>query len=189
MPSFSRAMSRMSRSIAGCPARGDFGTVCLPARALHPPIGADSGEAVRADLDDFARFAADPLGVLGRQRFCLEHLEVLSIDRGPGAWGGIAAADEAIDLDPRLAPVDARIVRSATTFIGGFGLVLLDAGSLPGFDEIDGFQHRIDTHWKEPVEIDAAQSVGRGDLRFLLQQHLSGIETVVGPEDGKPVLV
>ena len=56
-------------------------------------------------------------------------------------------------------------------------------GALPGFHEIDRFHHGVDAHRKQPVEIDGAERVVGADRRFLLHQHVAGIEAVVGPED------
>jgi hypothetical protein len=78
----------------------------LHARDLEAPIGADDGEAVAFDRDDFANLAGDAFRILRRQRLGVEDLQLLAVERGPGAGRRIAAADQPVDLLPRLAPVD-----------------------------------------------------------------------------------
>jgi hypothetical protein len=68
-------------------------------------------------------------------------------------------------------------------------MILLDARRLAGLHQIDRLQHRLDAHGKQPVEIDRAERVVRADVSLLLQQHVAGIEPVVGPEDRQPGLV
>src|SRR5579871_3297056 len=106
--------------------------VGLHAGDLEAPIGANHGEAVRLDRDDLAELAGDPLRVLGGQRLGIEYFELLAVERGPGAGRRIAAADQAIDLLPGLAPVDLGVLRTAAAFISGRRLVLLDAWRLAG---------------------------------------------------------
>src|SRR5262249_25487034 len=120
----------------------------LHARDLEAAVGAHHGEAVGIDGDDLAELAADALGVLGGQRLGVEDLELLAPERGPGAGSRIASPDQAVDLLPRLAPIDLRVVGSATALVGGFRLVLFDAWRLTGLDEIDRLQHRLDAHWE-----------------------------------------
>src|SRR5512138_120811 len=78
----------------------------LDAGDLEAAVGADDGEAVAVDGDDLAELAADALRVFRRQRLGVEDAQLCAVDRGPGARRRIAAADQAIDLLPRLAPVD-----------------------------------------------------------------------------------
>ena len=57
---------------------------------------------------------AMPFGIVRRHRRRVENLQLRAVDRGPRAGRGIAAADQPIDLLPRLAPIDAGIVRRRT---------------------------------------------------------------------------
>ena len=88
-----------------------------------------------------------------------------------------------MDLPPRLAPVDAGIVAAAAALIGREAVVLFDARRLASLHEVDGLEHRIDAHRKQPVEIHRAERIVGADRRLLLQQHRTGIEAIVGPED------
>ena len=81
--------------------------------------------------------AGDALRVLRRQRLGVEDLQRLAVERRPGAGRRIAAADQAVDLLPRLAPVDVRIVGAAAAFVGRLRFVLLDARRLAGLHEVD----------------------------------------------------
>src|ERR1700722_5585635 len=78
----------------------------LYAGDFEAPIGADHGEAVGFDHGDFADLAGDPFRVFRRQRLGVEDFQLLAVERGPGARRRIAAADDAVDLFPRLAPID-----------------------------------------------------------------------------------
>src|SRR5262249_46483651 len=98
----------------------------LHAGDLEAPIGANHGEAVRLDRDDLAELAGNPLRVLGGQRLGVEDLELLAVERRPGAWRGVAAADEPVDLLPGLAPVDLGVLRAAAALVRRLRLVLLD---------------------------------------------------------------
>ena len=126
-----------------------------------------------------------PFGVFRWQRLGVEYPELLAAERGPGAGRRIAAADQAIDLLPGLAPVDLGVVGAAASLVGRLRRVLLDARRLAGFDEIDQLHHGVDAHREQAVEIDGAERVGAADGRLLLQKHVTGVETVVGPEDRK----
>ena len=158
----------------------------LHARDLEAPVGADDREAVRFHDDDLAHFAGDALRILGGQRLGVENLHGLAVERRPGAGRGVAPADQRIDLAPGFRPVDARVFGTAAPLIGRERLVLLEARRLAGLHEVDRLQHGLHAHWEEPVEIDAAERVGRRDRRLLLHEHVAGIEAVVGPEDREP---
>src|SRR5262245_8178639 len=108
------------------------------AQDLDAAIGADDGEAVGAHLDDLPELARDSLGVAGRQRFDVEDLQGLAIERRPRTGRRVAAADQRIDLAPRLAPVDAGIVSCAAALVRGERVILLDAWCLAGLHEVDG---------------------------------------------------
>src|SRR5262249_49183230 len=104
---------------------------------LHPQdfdaaVGARYREAIGLDGDDLPHLAGNPLWVARRQRFRFEHLEVLAVQRRPRAGRRIASADEIVDLPPRLAPVDAGVIRRAAALIGRLALILLDAWRLAG---------------------------------------------------------
>ena len=124
-----------------------------------------------------------PFGSFAGSGLASKIFSVLPFERRPGARRRIAAADQPIDLPPRLAPVDAGVVGAAAALVGRLRLVLLDARRLAGLHEVDRLQHRFDAHRKQAVEIHRAERVGRADRRLLLQQHVAGIEAVVGPED------
>ena len=126
---------------------------------------------------------AMPLGSRAGSGLASKILSLLAVEHGPGAGRRIAAADQPVDLLPRLAPIDLGVVGAAEAFVGRLGFVLLDARRLAGFHEIDAFQHRLDAHREQAVEIDGAERVGVGDRRFLLDQDVAGIEAVVRPED------
>ena len=80
---------------------------------------------------------AMPFGILRRQRLGVEDLHGLAVERRPGAGRRIAAADQAIDLLPRLAPVDLGVVGAAAAFVGRLRLVLFDARRLAGLHQVD----------------------------------------------------
>src|SRR3954454_3933339 len=106
----------------------------LHAGDLEAAVGADHGEAVGFDGGDLANLAGNALGVFRRQRLGVENLELLAVECAPGAGRGIAATNEAVDLLPGLAPVDPRVIGSATALVGGLAVVLLDAWRLAGLD-------------------------------------------------------
>src|SRR5215475_7796123 len=99
----------------------EFGSVDLLAsvglntRDLEAAVGANHRKSVGLDGNDLAKLPADALGVLGRQRFGVEDLESRAAQRSPGTGRGVAAADKAIDLLPRLAPIDLRVAGAAAT--------------------------------------------------------------------------
>src|SRR4051812_30413033 len=157
----------------------------LHAGDLEASVGANDGEPVGIHRNDLAQLAADALGVLRRNRLGVEYPELLAAERAPGAGRGITTANQAIDLLPGLAPVDLGVVRAAAALVGRLRLVLLDARRLAGFDEIDRLHHGIDPEREQAVEVDGAECVGAADGRLLLQKHVAGVETVVGPEDRK----
>src|SRR5436305_14522872 len=86
-------------------AGADLGPVGLHARDLEPAIGADHRDAIGIDRDDLAELARDPLWVLRGHGLGVENLDGLVAELRPGAGRGIAAADQPIDLLPRLAPI------------------------------------------------------------------------------------
>ena len=156
----------------------------LHARDLEAAVGADHGEAVGLDRDDLAHLAGDALGVLRRQRLGVEDLQLLAVERRPGAGRRIAAADQPVDLLATACPSRCGRCR------GRSGLrrwpstsSCLMRGALPAFTRSTDFQHRLDAHREQAVEIDGAERVGGADRRLLLEQHVAGIEAVVGPED------
>src|SRR5215468_1557136 len=126
----------------------------LYAHDADAPVGAHDGESVGIDRDDLAHLAGDPLGIARGQRPGVEDLQLLAIEVGPRAGRRIAAADEVVDLAPRLAPVDMGIVSAAAALIGRLLLVLLDARRLAGLHQVDRLEHRIDPHGEQPVEVD-----------------------------------
>src|SRR5215475_7616126 len=155
----------------------------LDASNLEAPVRAHDFEAVGLHRYDLAELSADTLRVLGRQRFSVEDLELLAVQRRPRPGRGIAAADQAIDLLPRLTPVDPRIVRTAPALVSGLRLVLLEARCPAGLDEINRLKHGLHAQREQPVEIDGPQRVVGSDRRFLLQKHVTGVEAIVGPKD------
>src|ERR1700682_1847960 len=63
----------------------------------QPPdaaVGADHGEAVIADVDDFADLAGDAFWVLGGKRLGFEDLYGLALHSGAGSGGRAAGADQ-----------------------------------------------------------------------------------------------
>src|SRR6185295_15228664 len=50
-----------------------------------------------------------------------------------------------------------------------------------GLHQVDAFEHRLDAHREETVEINGAKRVGGGNRRLLLDEDIAGIEPVVGP--------
>src|ERR1700746_2757850 len=91
----------------------------LDTRDFEAAVGADDGEAVGFNGDDFAELAGDSFRIFGRQRLGVEDLERLAVEQRPGAWRRIAAADQPIDLLPGLAPVDLGVVGPATALVSG----------------------------------------------------------------------
>src|SRR5262249_14057079 len=140
----------------------------LYAQDFDAAVGAGNSEAIGLDRDDLTHLAGNPFWVARRQRFRLEHLEALAVQSRPGAGRRIAAADEIVDLPPRLAPVDAGIICRAAALIGRLAFVLPDARRRAGFDEIDRFQHRLDPHREQAIEIDRAERVLEADWRLFL---------------------
>ena len=64
-------------------------------------------------------FPAIPFGSFAGSGLASIDLQRLAVDGCPRAGGRIAAADQVVNLPPRFAPVDARVFRAATAFIGG----------------------------------------------------------------------
>src|SRR5258708_15570732 len=89
---------------ADLPAIGGF-----HAQHSDAAVGADHGEAVIADVDDFADLAGDAFRVLGGEGLRLKDLYGLAFDGGPGAGRRVAAPDQIVGLTPRLAPIDFRV--------------------------------------------------------------------------------
>src|SRR5205823_6057564 len=106
-------------------ARADLAGVGLHARHFEASVGADHRDAVSIHSDDLAELAGDPLRALGWHRLCVENLDGLAIEGGPGGRRRVAAADQPVDLLPRFAPVDLGIAGAAAAFVGGLRLVLL----------------------------------------------------------------
>src|SRR4029077_20472661 len=125
------------------------------------PLGSRAGHGLASP----ALLAADSLGVARRQRLRLEDLQCRAVQRGPRARRRIAAADEIVDLLPGLAPIDARIVPPATALVARLGMILLDARRLAGLDQVDRLQRRLDSHGKQPVEINRTERVVGTDMR------------------------
>src|SRR5262245_20554666 len=96
----------------------------LDARDLEAAVGADDRKAVCLHRHDLAELAADALWGLCRERLGVEDLELLAGELGPGTGRRIAAADQAIDLLPGLAPVYPGVVRTAAALVGRLRLVL-----------------------------------------------------------------
>ena len=65
---------------------------------------------------------AMPFGSLAGNGLASKIFSCLAVERGPGAGRRIAAADQPVDLLPRLAPVDLGIAGTAAAFIGGLRL-------------------------------------------------------------------
>ena len=104
-----------------------------------------------------------------------------SVVQAPGA--GLQPRISGSICAPGLAPVDLGVARPAAAFVGGLRFVLLDARRLAGLHQVDRFQHGLDAHGEQAVEINGAERVGGRDRRLLLHEHVAGIEPVVGPED------
>src|SRR2546421_174808 len=85
-----------------------------------------------AGRDVLAELAGDALWALGGYRLGVEDLDRLAVERGPGPGRRIAAADQPVDLLPRLAPVDLGVAGAAAAFVRGFRFILLDARRLAG---------------------------------------------------------
>src|SRR6185369_6460316 len=181
--------ARAGRDLGGrCPlARaGLLAAGGLDARDLEAPVGANDGEAVAVDGDDLTEFAADAFGILRRQRLGVEDAQLHTVDGRPGTRRRIAAADQPVDLLPRLAPVDAGVVGSALAFVSRLQMVLLDARRLAGLHEIDALEHRLNALREQAVEVNGTKRVGVADRGLLLNEDVAGIEAVVRPEDRQP---
>ena len=157
----------------------------LHARDLEAAVGADDGEAVGLDRDDLADLAGDALRVLAPAAAWRRRSSAVlpsSVVQAPGAG-----------LQPRISRsiCSHGLPQSMLGVVGGrSGLrrspcvsSCLMRGALPAFTRSTDFQHRLDAHREQAVEIDRAERVGGADRRLLLQQHVAGIEAVVGPED------
>ena len=58
-------------------------------------------------------------GLACGHRLGVEELQLLALVHGPGARLRVAAADQVVDLRPRLAPVDPRVVGGTPAIVGG----------------------------------------------------------------------
>src|SRR5688572_3442102 len=102
----SRARREVSRfhELAGA----DLAAVgAFHAQHIDASVGAHDGKARVADVDDFAELAADAFRSLCGKGLRVKNLQRLAVESGPRAGRGTAAANQRIDLAPRLAPVDA----------------------------------------------------------------------------------
>src|ERR1043165_5632735 len=103
-------------------AGADLRAVGLHARDLEAAVGAHHRDAVRLDRDDLAELAGDALRVLRGKGLGVKDLHRLVAELAPGAGRRIAAADQPVDLLPRLAPVDVRIAGPAAALVGCLAL-------------------------------------------------------------------
>ena len=129
-----------------------------------------------------------PFGSLAGSGLASKIFTVLpsSVVQAPGRR--IAAADQPVDLLPRLAPIDMRVVGAAAAFVGRLRLILFDARRFAGLDQIDRFQHRLDAHREQPVEIDRAERVGVGPIGVFFCSRTSPVSSPLsGQKIDRPV--
>src|SRR6185437_10968722 len=85
----------------------------------------------------------------------IEDLEPLAATTRPSAGGGIAAANQIVDLVDMARPVDVGFGLAHPAFIGSEAFVLRRAGSA-GDSHVGGFQKSIDAGGKDLIEVEAA---------------------------------
>ena len=88
-----------------------------------------------------------------------------------------------MDLAPGLGPIDVGILGRTPAFVTRLTVILLDARRFSGLHQINRFEHGLDPHREQAVEIDAAERVVGADRCLLLQQDVAGIEPIIGPEN------
>src|SRR5262245_17515883 len=170
------------RALGVCP--GGHLLTAVGAHAGHEDPAAGRGDrharvVDRENLSGLTGGAA--LELLG-----VEELHGRAAERGPGAGLGIGPANEVPRGLQRLLPVDLHVLLLAPALVRSLRLVLDDLRRLARAHEIDALEQRRHAHREEPVELKAAGRVGVADLDFFLQQDRSGIEPLVGPEEGEP---
>src|SRR5581483_77580 len=146
-----------------------FAILELGLQHLNRSALSDDVEALGGEAGNFADLAAD-IGKTPEYKLAgVEDLKPSTVQGGPCARSGIAAANQIIDVVEGLGPVDLRLGGAAPSFIAGSGLVLLRLGMLAGQDEVGGLDHRLDAHGKEAIEIYTTERVIGADGRSLLQ--------------------
>src|SRR5882672_5079577 len=155
---------------------------------LDPPALGGDEETRGADLGNLSDFALYRPEGAKQVLAAVEDLQLLAVERGPGAGGGIAAAYEVVGEVDVGRPVDFRFGGAAPALVARLAFVLDRFAVLARHHQVGCFQHRLDPHGEKAVEIDAAQRIVGADRRFLLQDHRAFVEAVVRPEDREPGL-
>src|SRR4029079_19270362 len=96
------------------------------------------GDAVAVDGDDLPGLAA------ARHLGAVKDVDLLSLDRAPGAGRRVGRADEIVDIRRRLGPIDLGYILLEPAFVSLLGVVLRNLGRLAGAHQVDGFHHRLD---------------------------------------------
>jgi hypothetical protein len=80
-------------------------------------------------------------------------------------------------------PLDVAVFLAQFFGHGGLGFVLLDAGSIAGFDQGDGLQDRVGPELGEAV-VQALGGFAPVQCDRFLEQDVAGVEALVHPHDG-----
>src|SRR4029078_5809923 len=75
----------------------------LHAGNLEAAVGANDGDAVGFDRNHFTERGGNSLRIARGHRLRVENLELGAVQGRPGARRGIAAADQTVEMIPRLA--------------------------------------------------------------------------------------
>src|SRR3974377_1291540 len=133
--------------------RGDFLAVfVLGLEHLDAPSLGGHEEALRADFGDLADLALHRAEGAYQMLAAVENLDLFAVQRGPGAWSGIAAAYDVVDEIDVVRPADLRLGGAAPALVARLGLVLHGLAVLAGHHQVGGLEHRLHAHGEEAVE-------------------------------------
>ncbi len=159
------------------PGRNLLAVAAADALGEYGPAACGDRHALVVDREHFARRAA------ARDLCAVEDVDLLALDRAPGAGRRIGGADQVVDVGDGLGPIDLGNVLLEPALVGAVGEVLRVLERLAGAHEFEALDHGVDAHREQLLEVDVAQRLVGADLDRLLHQDRTLIEPFVGPED------
>jgi hypothetical protein len=135
--------------------------------------------------DNFCDFAdlANDIGKAAKKMFArIKNLHFFSVQRGPCAGRRIGAANHVVNKINMVGPLYMRFAGTAPAFVTGFRLVLHCLSVFAGIDQVCRFQHGLDTHREQFIEVNLADGLVGTDIAGLLQDHRTFVEPLIGTE-------